>query len=58
MSHDERLIEMVADELWVVRPGPKPGVPGTVAVFDGTFEEYTNIVSLNESIFVKLCAQS
>lgn len=44
VSHDERLIEMVCDELWVVRPGPEPGVPGTVAVFEGTFEEYTEMV--------------
>ena len=39
VSHDERLIDMVADELWVVNKGLK-GKPGSVTVFDGSFSEY------------------
>ena len=39
VSHDERLIELVADELWVVSRG-EVGKPGTVTIFDGSFEEY------------------
>ena len=39
MSHDERLIDLVADELWVVDKGVK-GKPGKVTVFDGSFREY------------------
>ena len=39
MSHDERLIDLVADELWVVEKGVK-GKPGNVTVFDGSFAEY------------------
>ena len=39
VSHDERLIEMVADELWVVDKGVG-GKPGTVTVWHGSFEEY------------------
>ena len=39
VSHDERLIEMVADELWVVDKG-EGGKPGTVTVWHGSFEEY------------------
>ena len=41
VSHDERLIELVADELWVVHKGD--GVTaGHVEVFNGSFEEYRN----------------
>ena len=44
ISHDERLIQMVADELWVVMPGHndehKKWHPGTVAVFNGSFDQY------------------
>jgi len=39
VSHDERLIDLVADELWVVNKGKK-GKPGNVEVFDGSFSEY------------------
>merc|ERR1712176_733673 len=39
VSHDERLIDLVADELWVVDKGVK-GKPGKVTVFDGSFREY------------------
>ena len=50
VSHDERLLSLVCDELWVVTPGqhpegvsvpygtPKP--PGNVTVFDGSFDQY------------------
>jgi ATP-binding cassette subfamily F protein 2 len=45
VSHDERLIKMVANELWVVKPGSvdentKKWVPGTVEVFNGSFGQY------------------
>lgn len=40
VSHDERLLSMVADELWVVTPGPTPEKAGHVTVFEGTFDEY------------------
>ena len=45
VSHDERLIKMVADELWVVMPGhvddkTKKWIPGSVQVFNGTFGQY------------------
>ena len=39
VSHDERLIEMVADELWVVNRG-EGGKPGTVSVWHSSFEQY------------------
>eukprot|EP00958_Prasinococcus_capsulatus_P002169 scaffold200_cov401-Prasinococcus_capsulatus_cf.AAC.5 len=39
VSHDERLINLVADELWVVHKG-RDGNPGSVEIFDGTFEQY------------------
>mmetsp|Transcript_5729 Transcript_5729/g.13287 ORF Transcript_5729/g.13287 Transcript_5729/m.13287 type:complete len:271 (-) Transcript_5729:279-1091(-) len=39
VSHDERLIEMVADELWVINKGVN-GKPGSVAVWHGSFEDY------------------
>lgn len=39
VSHDERLISLVADELWIVNKGTK-GKPGFVEVFDGSFDEY------------------
>lgn len=40
VSHDERLLSMVADELWVVTPGPNPEKAGNVTVFEGSFDEY------------------
>mmetsp|Transcript_2153 Transcript_2153/g.6224 ORF Transcript_2153/g.6224 Transcript_2153/m.6224 type:complete len:695 (+) Transcript_2153:75-2159(+) len=43
VSHDERLIELVADELWVVNRG-EGGQPGTVTVFQGSFEEYRKML--------------
>jgi ATPase subunit of ABC transporter with duplicated ATPase domains len=43
VSHDERLIELVADELWVVNRG-EGGKPGTVTVFNGSFEEYKEML--------------
>ena len=39
VSHDERLIEMVADELWVVDKGVG-GRPGSVFVWQGSYEAY------------------
>jgi len=39
VSHDERLIEMVADELWVVNKGAN-GEPGSVAVWHSSYEDY------------------
>ena len=39
VSHDERLIEMVADELWVVNKGVG-GKPGSVSVWHSSYEEY------------------
>jgi ATPase subunit of ABC transporter with duplicated ATPase domains len=44
VSHDERLLSLIADELWVVMPGPQKDRPGTVQVFDGTFEEYRDML--------------
>ena len=48
VSHDERLVSLVADELWIVSPGNKTAnggwTPGTVTVFDGTFDEYKKIL--------------
>ena len=41
VSHDDRLVSMVADELWVVTPGPSKEVPGKVTVFEGSFEAFT-----------------
>ena len=40
VSHDDRLLQLVADELWVVMPGEIPGDCGTVKVFDGSFDQY------------------
>lgn len=39
VSHDERLISLIADELWVVQKG-KGGNPGNVSIFQGDFEAY------------------
>lgn len=39
VSHDERLISLVADELWVVKKG-RGGKPGSVSIFQGDFEAY------------------
>lgn len=44
VSHDDRLVSMVADELWVVMPGPSKDIPGTVTVFEGSFEEYKEML--------------
>jgi ATPase subunit of ABC transporter with duplicated ATPase domains len=43
VSHDERLISLVADELWVVRKG-KGGKPGNVSIFQGDFEAYRKLL--------------
>mmetsp|Transcript_4315 Transcript_4315/g.4975 ORF Transcript_4315/g.4975 Transcript_4315/m.4975 type:complete len:960 (+) Transcript_4315:148-3027(+) len=41
VSHDERLISLVCDEIWCVKKGDmEAGIPGRVAVFNGTFEQY------------------
>jgi ATPase subunit of ABC transporter with duplicated ATPase domains len=39
VTHDERLIELVADELWVVNKGVG-GEPGTVSVWQSSYEAY------------------
>lgn len=48
VSHDERLVSLVADELWIVSPGHKDGhggwTPGTVTVFDGSFDDYKKVL--------------
>jgi len=44
VSHDDRLVSMVADELWVVMPGPNKNVRGRVTVFEGSFEEYKEML--------------
>jgi ATP-binding cassette subfamily F protein 2 len=48
VSHDERLVSLVADELWIVSPGHKEKdggwKPGTVTVFDGSFDDYKKIL--------------
>merc|ERR1719195_2533448 len=44
VSHDDRLVSMVADELWVVMPGPNKNIPGRVTVFEGSFEEYKEML--------------
>ena len=41
VTHDERLIEICADELLVVNKG-KNGEPGTVTVWHGSYGEYRN----------------
>eukprot|EP00927_Polykrikos_kofoidii_P074106 TRINITY_DN7006_c0_g1_i1.p1 TRINITY_DN7006_c0_g1~~TRINITY_DN7006_c0_g1_i1.p1 ORF type:complete len:656 (-),score=144.33 TRINITY_DN7006_c0_g1_i1:131-1828(-) len=50
VSHDDRLVSLVADELWVVMPGPTKDIPGTVAVFEGSFDEYKELL---RSDFIK-----
>ena len=44
VSHDERLVSLVSDELWVVMPGPDLDTPGSVAVFEGSFDEYRDML--------------
>ena len=44
VSHDERLVSLVADELWVVMPGETIDKPGSVAVFEGSFDEYREML--------------
>mmetsp|Transcript_32758 Transcript_32758/g.76843 ORF Transcript_32758/g.76843 Transcript_32758/m.76843 type:complete len:616 (+) Transcript_32758:71-1918(+) len=44
VSHDDRLVSMVADELWVVMPGPTKDIPGSVTVFEGSFEDYKEML--------------
>jgi len=43
VSHDDRLVSMIADELWVVLPGQE-GKPGTVTVYKGSFEDYKQML--------------
>ena len=43
VSHDERLISLVVDEIWIVTKGDmksNPPKPGTVTVFNGSFDDY------------------
>jgi ATPase subunit of ABC transporter with duplicated ATPase domains len=43
VSHDERLISLVVDEIWIVTKGDmksNPPKPGTVSVFNGSFDDY------------------
>jgi len=61
VSHDERLIRMVANELWVVMPGSvsegtKKWVPGSVKVYNGTFGQYKR--QLKNEFFKKKNAKS
>jgi ATPase subunit of ABC transporter with duplicated ATPase domains len=48
VSHDERLVSLVADELWIVSPGIKQSdgawTPGTVTVFEGSFDDYKKLL--------------
>lgn len=44
VSHDERLVSMVADELWVVMPGAGEKKAGSVMVFEGSFDEYRKML--------------
>jgi len=44
VSHDDRLVSMVADELWVVVPSPTKDKAGKVTVFEGSFEEYKEML--------------
>ena len=48
VTHDERLISLVAEELWVVKPGHndenKNWTPGSVSVFNGTFAAYKKLL--------------
>lgn len=44
VSHDDRLVSLVADELWVVMPGPSKDKPGSVTVFEGSFDEYRDML--------------
>eukprot|EP00927_Polykrikos_kofoidii_P074107 TRINITY_DN7006_c0_g2_i1.p1 TRINITY_DN7006_c0_g2~~TRINITY_DN7006_c0_g2_i1.p1 ORF type:complete len:624 (-),score=139.64 TRINITY_DN7006_c0_g2_i1:120-1991(-) len=44
VSHDDRLVSLIADELWVVMPGPSKDVPGSVTVFEGSFDEYKEML--------------
>mmetsp|Transcript_82044 Transcript_82044/g.129187 ORF Transcript_82044/g.129187 Transcript_82044/m.129187 type:complete len:620 (-) Transcript_82044:124-1983(-) len=44
VSHDDRLVSMVCDELWVVMPSTTADKPGTVTVFEGSFDEYKEML--------------
>ena len=47
VSHDERLISLVVDEIWQVVKGDMtsdPQRPGCVKVFNGSFEEYKEML--------------
>merc|ERR1719293_526955 len=44
VSHDDRLVSMVADELWVVMPGKNKDTAGSVTVFEGSFDEYKDML--------------
>ena len=48
VSHDERLVSLVADELWIVSPGHKDNhsqwIPGSVTVFEGSFDDYKKML--------------
>jgi ATPase subunit of ABC transporter with duplicated ATPase domains len=48
VSHDERLVSLVADELWIVVPGTKDKegewTPGSVTVFEGSFDDYKKML--------------
>ena len=48
VSHDERLLQMMADEIWVVNKGEihEDGTvtPGTVTIFEGDFDAYREML--------------
>jgi len=47
VSHDERLISLVVDEIWIVKKGDmtsNPPVPGSVTVFNGSFDDYKDML--------------
>ena len=47
VSHDERLISLVVDEIWIVKKGDmtaNPPIPGSVTVFNGSFDDYKDML--------------
>lgn len=40
VTHDTRFLSLVANEIWVVRPGKSPQESGTVEVWNGDYDDY------------------
>ncbi|MGZ6297525.1 MAG: ABC-F family ATP-binding cassette domain-containing protein [Candidatus Limnocylindrales bacterium] len=57
VSHDRRLLETIAERLWVVEPG-RAGEPGRIAAFDGGWRQWRAAVGDGWTVAAELELQS